>query len=553
MRRGADADSSTKKQRVDGGNSPDFLLQNARVNSRADIEWKYAYAEGNLVFKYHISKIGRYSGEFLYVNPYRQGSEMKAEKRFKFYHFLSSAHKLCRMQIDFLNRELCVGWAVEMRDFVARKMSEGVEMNTATKIHISSVVNTYAMTATEDRMLHMNQRWETLAIRTREFLDVTNDYSDLDHMLKRLAVEAMEFMTELGKAPCSGRHPSHYWLQVPLKLRAEEPDPKIKDAVHGMIPRSDPNDVIQKGWVDCVRITMEKFAKMVPPKEISVAEDCAAFERKTGVKIHEQLSDSEKLSIILTHPVIVDVIENDYHCGAGDKPTFRKKGAVVCNNETTQRLVDDAMYPDHHGELRTGKFYEEAYTRGENSKYEDYEKKWKVAYEEAQKVQWLNILRFSDITSDQGLFVVFSVFFLLVFEKQISTMNTLPFNVFQNIISFVERNWHLEESDWGKEYSYNKEITSMVSYVKYEKLYRRLKKYIEIWWKKSKKNILMREPPLQWKRRPLLMKDLDIAAEIESDYLWEQRQADLFHWNIMCAIHHHDEFPNNNIWGQRYD
>ena len=62
----------------------------------------------------------------------------------------------------------------------------------------------------------------------------------------------------------------------------------------------------------------------------------------------------------------------------------------------------------------------------------------------------------------------------------------------------------------------------------------------------------MNTVPVEWRRRPLMMKDLDIHAELQSEYLWEQREEELFHWNIMCAIHHNDEFPNNDIWGMRY-
>tara|TARA_B100001113_G_scaffold353531_1_gene358226 strand:+ start:1576 stop:2013 length:438 start_codon:yes stop_codon:yes gene_type:complete len=137
------------------------------------------------------------------------------------------------------------------------------------------------------------------------------------------------------------------------------------------------------------------------------------------------------------------------------------------------------------------------------------------------------------------------------------SLNDLPPDVFACIISFVRRDWFVEDAIEEEGSSYNKEITNLVSYMKHLRLYRRLKKYIEIWWKKTKKNIVLREHPSWWTRdqqtwRIIRRGGLEFWADIEVVEMWEQREWDLDRWNIMCAIYHFDEFPNNNIWGHRY-
>ena len=127
-------------------------------------------------------------------------------------------------------------------------------------------------------------------------------------------------------------------------------------------------------------------------------------------------------------------------------------------------------------------------------------------------------------------------------------MQSLPDEAFQNIVNFIQPGWYIEGE------SVNHELTILVSWMKHYKMFRRLKRYVELWWKKSQRNILTRkwktQPPHPYIRRVLRNNpdDLELLVRIDIEAMWDRRSDDLHRWNMLCAIYHSDEFPNNQKW-----
>ena len=107
-------------------------------------------------------------------------------------------------------------------------------------------------------------------------------------------------------------------------------------------------------------------------------------------------------------------------------------------------------------------------------------------------------------------------------------VDDLPLSVFQYIISFLERDWDIVIAIEEEGSSYNKEITNLISFLKHERIRKRLFKCLELWWRKIHYRRLLHQRP---RSLVLFAKLVEVPYTVYLHHkvseLWEDRCWDL--------------------------
>ena len=90
-------------------------------------------------------------------------------------------------------------------------------------------------------------------------------------------------------------------------------------------------------------------------------------------------------------------------------------------------------------------------------------------------------------------------------------MNRIPLDAFKNIMSFLDPRWGIDDG------SYHREILEFISFQRHFEIHRRLLKCVELWWRKTQFNIIIREC-----RIPVHEDDHFFVHAVVS-LLWEER------------------------------